>query len=148
MGPASVSVTPAVGSQPGGDSIFPMRSQPASHWMDKPSLLNQFCYVWKANLGQKMSCEIVLFLFMARLWCMSFFCLCRHIKSSDTMRKWQHSLNAKGKESIWKDWNLHVFFLMWRRNFVYIYLFILLGEPVWVPESALIFRNPEVTSPY
>lgn len=46
-----------------------------SHWMDKPNLLNQFCYVWKANLGQKMSCEIVLFLFMARLWCIRFFLL-------------------------------------------------------------------------
>lgn len=46
-----------------------------SQWMDKPSLLKQCCYIGKANLGWKMSCEIVwgLFPFMARLWCIRFF---------------------------------------------------------------------------
>lgn len=58
-----------------------------SHWTDKPSLLKQCCYVWKANLGRKMSCEILrgLFPFMARLGCIRLFLLLQAYK------KQQHS---------------------------------------------------------
>lgn len=81
-----------------------------SHWMDKPSLLKQCCYVWKANLGRTMSCEILwgLFPFVARLWCIRFFLLMqahkkqRHSEEMTASFKWQRKKNPSERTGTYK----------------------------------------------
>lgn len=109
-----------------------------SHWMDKPSLLKQCCYIWKTNLGRKKSCETVwgLFPFMARLWCIRLFLLmqaCKKQQHSKEMRvfsKCQKKKNVSEKTGTYR-W---VFFLCGEATSLIFTCSFSWEKLVWVPE--------------